>query len=227
MSEMKRAIKAAKRVYLSCYGETARIAKKRALNLVEYGYEYNRMGESLFIKVCSKTPQQDTAPQNEPQPEAPAPDRTANRNPVASNIGDVKWVPVNDLIQVWLKSSFGKMKPPSKNWGTQSLMSLDREYAALTQDQAQRILDETRVDDVVWQAEKTDCDNIARYMASRVAILYGLNSVAVVDAIDEGHSYCAFLLHDEAGKVYLRGFEPQTDQWRDDVEPKQGWIHFG
>ena len=224
MGEMKRAIKAAKRVYLSCYGETARIAKKRALNLVEYGYEYKRIGESLFIKVC-KPPQED--PEPEPPVEVPQPDRTANRNSVVRSIGDVQWVPVNDLIQVWLKSPFGKMKPPPGNWGTQSLMSLDREYAALTLGQAQQILDETRVDDVAWQAEKTDCDNIARYMASRVAVMYGLNSVAVVDAIDEGHSYCAFLLHDSEGNTYLRGFEPQTDQWRDDVEPKLGWIHFG
>ena len=154
-------------------------------------------------------------------------EKTANRNPVRRDFDEeVLWISVNELIEVWLRSPFGKMVPPPGNWGTQSLMSSDTEYAAVTLCQAEQILKETTIDDITWQENKTDCDNISMYMAARVAVLYGLNCVAIVDAIDEGHSYCAFLLRDENDDVYLRGFEPQTDQWRDDVEPKLGWIHF-
>ena len=168
-------------------------------------------------------------PAEEPeQEEAPVPQNMhkSNRDGVPKDIGEVLWIGVHDLVKVWMKSQFGQMRPPSKNFGVQSFLSLDSKYAALTEAQANKILQDTKVDDVVWQENKVDCDNISRYMASRVSVLYRLNSIGVVDAIDEAHSYCVFILHDN-GRVYLRAFEPQTDQWRDNVSPKQGWIHFG
>lgn len=137
------------------------------------------------------------------------------------------WHSVQDVINAWAKSQFGGMRPPNQEaFGRQSIITLDSQYASITQEDADMILQETNVDDIVWQENKTDCDNIAAYMASRVSVIYGLNSVAIVDAIDEGHSYCAFLLRDINGTPYFRAFEPQTDQWRDDVRPKLGWFHL-
>ena len=219
MTTLRQHIDRAARVYLKCNGETARLAKTRARRLAKLGPDFTVIGEALFIKagVSASVASPEAAPAVKTPPK---------RTPVKSDLGAVMWISVQELIDVWLASPFGKMRPPSENWGRQSLMSLDMEYAVLSTEQAQRILDETKVDDVVWQSEKTDCDNIARYMAARVSILYGVNAVAVVDAIDEGHSYCAFLLHN-GGDPYLRAFEPQTDQWRDDVAPTLGWIHFG
>ena len=231
MTELRKEIKKAARVYLEVDGQTARINKKRARRLAKHNPPYRLFEGSLYIAVeipkgggkGDRGKGSKDAPRDVKESAKQTP---AKRTPVNSELGDIKWIPVSELIDVWLASPFGKMRPPSENWGSQSLMSLDREYAVLTLEQAKRILAETVVDDIVWQSEKTDCDNIARYMAARVSILYGVNAVAVVDAIDEGHSYCAFLLHDD-GEPYLRAFEPQTDQWRDDVEPKEGWIHFG
>ncbi|MDE2901771.1 MAG: hypothetical protein OXP73_01950 [Chloroflexota bacterium] len=220
MTSLSKRIEDAKRVYLSAHGQTARLAKAKARRLIKYQPHVDGVGESLFIRATVGEIPGSSPPT--PQPLK----KISRRPPVSHALGRVRWISVQELIGVWQASPFGQMRPPSDNWGRQSLMSLDSEYAVLMPDQAQRILDETKVDDVVWKSEKTDCDNIARYMAARVSILYGVNAVAVVDAIDEGHSYCAFLLHD-GGEPYLRAFEPQTDQWRDNVQPKQGWIHFG
>ena len=148
------------------------------------------------------------------------------RNPIAQELGDVLWVPVDEVFRVFAESPFAGMRPPGENFGVQAIKSLDSQYAALTPVQASKIIDETKVNDVVWQAERTDCDNISIYFAGVVSVKYGVNSVAIVDAIDEGHSYNAFLLRDEADNLSLRGFEPQTDQWRDDVMPQSGWIEF-
>ena len=175
-----------------------------------------KLGEELDIDF-----NEDQSSSAEPVPKESPP----RSNDVSDELGEVEWIPVSDLIKVWSASPFGRMLPPSAVWGTQSIITLDREYAVLTPDQANQIIDETSVDDIVWQSEKTDCDNISRYFASRVSVLYGVNSVGVIDSIDEGHSYCAFLMRDEDG-IKLRGFEPQTDQWRDDVEPTRGWVTF-
>ena len=153
--------------------------------------------------------------------------RKLNREQIVEMVGAVETFSASELISIWQASPFKGMAPPDgEAFGKQSLIMHDEEYAAVTLEQAQRILDVTPVDEVVWKKDKTDCDNIANYMASLVAVKYGLNSIGVVSDLDEGHSYCAFLLHGENG-VYLRGFEPQTDQWRDDVAPKSGWIRFG
>lgn len=146
------------------------------------------------------------------------------RNPASDDIGGIKWIPVSQLFTVWASSPFSELQPP-QNFGVQSIITLDSEYAVLTESQAQEIIDKTKVEDIVWQSEKTDCDNIARYFSSLVSVMFGINSVGVVDALDEGHSYCVFLLQD-GDNIYLRGFEPQTDKWRDDVRPQKGWIHF-
>ena len=213
----------AERVYLTMHGQHGRIAKKRALKLIPFRPLVDEIGSALFIRCGTGQPLSTKAPPPRP---SKIRERAARQELQRKPIGDVRWISVQELIGVWQKSPFGGMRPPSKNWGVQSLMSLDSEYAVLTMAQADQIIRETEVEDIVWSKEKTDCDNISRYFAARVAVVYGLNCVAVVDAIDEGHSYNAFLLHD-GDQVSLRGFEPQTDQWRDDVEPRQGWIHFG
>ena len=143
-----------------------------------------------------------------------------------NKLGEIKWITVQDLIKVWQNSPYAKMKPPSSVFGTQSIITLDSEYAALTEAQATLIITDTDVDQITWSSEKTDCDNISRYMAASVSIEYGVNAVGVVDGIDQGHSHNVFILTD-GDRIYFRAFEPQTDQWRsDDDVPKVGWVHF-
>ena len=73
-----------------------------------------------------------------------------------------------------------------------------------------RILEETAVDAIQWQAEGYDCEDIARKFVTRCCDL-GINSVGRVMAWSGSHAFCVAIVQDGASVDFVF-VEPQTDQ---------------
>ena len=102
----------------------------------------------------------------------------------------------------------------------------DRSYFLISRPMFERILKETEVDTIQWIAEKSDCDDIAKYLSALMAVRFRLNSFGVVTSFNGGHAFNFALIyemngaeahhHDDSDRVTsaidIVYFEPQTDQ---------------
>ena len=96
-------------------------------------------------------------------------------------------------------------------YGGQSFRSKDAEYYVVSRSTVEQIINETEVDTIEWVADKTDCDDIAKYFSALMSVRYGLNSFGVATSYDGGHAFSFALIH-EGGKLNVVWFEPQTDE---------------
>jgi len=85
----------------------------------------------------------------------------------------------------------------------------DATYKVVSREMLQRILDETKVDAIEWQAEEYDCEDIARKFVTRCCDL-GINSVGRVLAWSGQHAFCIAIVQDGPSVDFLF-IEPQTD----------------
>ena len=85
----------------------------------------------------------------------------------------------------------------------------DATYKVVSREMLQRILEETKVDAIQWQAEAYDCEDIARKFVTRCCDL-GINSVGRVMAWSGGHAFCIAIVQDGASVDFVF-IEPQTD----------------
>lgn len=86
----------------------------------------------------------------------------------------------------------------------------DSNYKVVSRDMLTRILEETAVDAIQWQAEGYDCEDIARKFVTRCCDL-GINSVGRVMAWSGSHAFCVAIVQDGASVDFVF-VEPQTDQ---------------
>ncbi|MDE0016084.1 MAG: hypothetical protein OXU51_07860 [Candidatus Poribacteria bacterium] len=96
----------------------------------------------------------------------------------------------------------------------------DAKYTVLTRDMLNRVLSETEVDKIEWQAEAYDCEDIARKFATRCCDL-GINSVGRVLSASGEHAFNIAIIQDGAS-VDVVFIEPQTDQFVEPVSFKPG-----
>ena len=93
----------------------------------------------------------------------------------------------------------------------------DSTYNVVSKAVIERLVSETKVDEIVWTAEEYDCDDIARKFVTRSVDL-GLNSVGRVMSWSGGHAFCIAAVQDGDGVKFVF-IEPQTDEF---IEPGDG-----
>ena len=94
----------------------------------------------------------------------------------------------------------------------------DKYYKVLPIDRIQLVLDKTKVDEIEWEAEEYDCDDIARKLVTRCVDL-GINSVGRIMSWSGEHAFCIAIVYDgdELDFVFI---EPQTDEIITSLEGK-------
>lgn len=86
----------------------------------------------------------------------------------------------------------------------------DSTYKVVDRAMLDRILHETKVDQVEWRAEEEDCEDIARRFVQRCSDL-GLNSVGRIFSMSGQHAFCiAIVTVDDGLEVVF--LEPQADR---------------
>jgi len=96
----------------------------------------------------------------------------------------------------------------------------DQKYYFVPWGDWQNLIEVDWVDTKTYLKDRRDCDNFSFAFASRMSILYGLNTAGVVRAerYDRetgekvGHLFNAIVTR-EGGQFKLYWYEPQTDQW--------------
>ena len=123
---------------------------------------------------------------------------------------DVKEYDVNDVLSfLYSRDEISKAIDP---FGQASPVRYkDRSYFLVSRPIFDQTLEETEVDTIEWIAEKSDCDDIAKYLSALMAVRFGLNSFGVVTSFDGGHAFSFALIHEMNG-IDIVYFEPQTDQ---------------
>ena len=86
----------------------------------------------------------------------------------------------------------------------------DAKYYVPSRDMLDRILRETKVDEVEWVKDKEDCEDIARLFVQRCNDI-GINSVGRVMAWSGGHAFCVAIVQDGTSVDFVF-LEPQTDE---------------
>ena len=86
----------------------------------------------------------------------------------------------------------------------------DAKYFVPSREMLDRILKETKVDEVQWVEDKEDCEDIARLFVQRCNDI-GINSVGRVCAWSGGHAFCVAIVQDGTSVDFVF-LEPQTDE---------------
>ena len=92
----------------------------------------------------------------------------------------------------------------------QAFRFTDGTYRVPTREMFQRIVDETKIDEIEWVAEKSDCEDISLRFNAR-CIELGLNSCGRVMSWSGGHCFIIAVVRDEEGLGFAC-LEPQTDK---------------
>ena len=106
--------------------------------------------------------------------------------------------------------------------GQQGLVTTDGELLCVDQSMLDRILRETKIDEVQW-GEVFDCNHIAAMFVSRLRNL-GLNSAGRFFSWDGGHCFNVVVIAD-GDKAQFRFIEAQTDRYVDS-EMGDGMYQF-
>ena len=100
---------------------------------------------------------------------------------------------------------------------TQPFRLTDGTYKVVTRETIERLVKETKVDEIEWTAEEYDCDDIARKFVTRCVDL-GLNSVGRVMSWSGKHAFNIAVIREGNGIEFVF-IEPQTDEF---IEPGEG-----
>jgi hypothetical protein len=88
---------------------------------------------------------------------------------------------------------------------------LDSHYVSTTLDDFRKIILWDWTDNLHYEINVFDCENFAFYFASRVARMFGINTVGIVLDYSSAHAYNLVVVKDRQGvRWYL--YEPQTDE---------------
>ena len=123
---------------------------------------------------------------------------------------DVKEYDLNDVLSfLYSRDEISKARDP---FGQASPVRYkDRSYFLVSRPIFERALEETEVDTIEWIAEKSDCDDIAKYLSALMAVRFRLNSFGVVTSFNGGHAFSFALIYEMNG-IDIVYFEPQTDE---------------
>ena len=123
---------------------------------------------------------------------------------------DITKINSNQIIEAAMRSRPIIM---AKHNGQQGLTTTDGELLCVSQDMLDRILLETKIDEVVW-TESFDCNHIAAMFVSRFRQL-GLNSAGRFFSWDGQHCFNVVVVIKD-GEPTFRFIEAQTDEYVDD-----------
>ena len=94
---------------------------------------------------------------------------------------------------------------------TQPFRLTDGTYKVVTRETIERLVKETKVNEIEWTAEEYDCDDIARKFVTRCVDL-GLNSVGRVMSWSGKHAFNIAVIREGDGIEFVF-IEPQTDEF--------------
>lgn len=123
---------------------------------------------------------------------------------------DITEIDSNQLIEAAMKCD------PilrARHHGKQGLTTTDGELKCVSQEMMDRILRETKIDEVEW-TETFDCNHIAAMFVTRLRQL-GLNSAGRFFSWDGRHCFNVVIVMQD-GEPVFRFIEAQTDQYVDD-----------
>lgn len=135
---------------------------------------------------------------------------------------DIKVYDANTVAQAMLHEVIAPKN--NRNQSRESVMSMetgetlkvqpfrltDATYKVVSREMLDRIMAETAVDAIEWQAEDYDCEDIARKFVTKCCDL-GINSVGRVMAWSGQHAFCVAVVQDGPSVDFVF-IEPQTDE---------------
>jgi len=87
---------------------------------------------------------------------------------------------------------------------------LDSQYISTSLDEFKKIISWDWTDHLHYEINTFDCENFAFYFASRVARMFGINTVGIVLDYSSAHSYNLVIVKDSQGVRWML-YEPQLD----------------
>lgn len=123
---------------------------------------------------------------------------------------DVKRYNVQDIMQ--FAYSVPEIATAKHPYGGQAFQVADSQYFIPTETMLHRVLRETEVDTIDWVAEKTDCEDIAKYFAALVSVKLGFNAIGIACSADGGHAFSFSIARTQRDALKIIWFEPQTDR---------------
>ena len=112
------------------------------------------------------------------------------------------------------------------------VIGLDAEFWILPPEHWDEIIAETKVDQVRYVSERSDCENFAQAFSGLAGLRYGINTAGF--ALDNGGRHAYNLIPvDVGGAVKIRLFEPQSDKWvtaslgQAPYVGQSGYVFFG
>ena len=87
---------------------------------------------------------------------------------------------------------------------------LDSQYISTSLDEFKKIISWDWTDHLHYEINIFDCENFAFYFASRVARMFGINTVGIVLDYSSAHSYNIVIVKDSQGVRWML-YEPQLD----------------
>ena len=169
--------------------------------------------------------QEASEPEPEPEPDAAsdndtaaddstAPDFTELQAAVADDIKEYSQSVVNTAFYSEVCKKFNCWETVQLRDGEKGqsypLRLPDAKYYVPSRDMLDRILKDTKVDEVEWVKDKEDCEDIARLFVQRCNDI-GINSVGRVCAWSGGHAFCVAIVQDGTSVDFVF-LEPQTDE---------------
>ena len=88
---------------------------------------------------------------------------------------------------------------------------LDSLYTSTSLDEFKKIVSWDWTDHLRYEIDIFDCENFAFYFASRVARMFGINTVGIVLDYSSGHAYNLVVVKDDQGARWML-YEPQSDE---------------
>ena len=105
----------------------------------------------------------------------------------------------------------------NKEYGNMGDVLLDDQYFCITQSEWDQVIKAIGPEKDPYTPNRFDCDSFSRVFWGKVNETFEINGLFVVVDYSGRHSYNALLIHDGAGGLTIRLYEPQNGTY-----PKRG-----
>ena len=88
----------------------------------------------------------------------------------------------------------------------------DGEYWMFPMETWRMFLGWSKIDELKYVSERSDCDDFAKYLWGQSSMEFGMNSMCLIADYSGGHAYNGILTLEKDGTYGFHLIEPQTDQ---------------
>ena len=177
------------------------------------------------VEAALTDPESEEQEASEPEPDAASDNDTAADDSTAPDFSELQAAVADDIKEysqsVVNTAFYSEVCKKFNCWETVQLRDgekgqsyplrlPDAKYYVPSRDMLDRILKDTKVDEVEWVKDKEDCEDIARLFVQRCNDI-GINSVGRVCAWSGGHAFCVAIVQDGTSVDFVF-LEPQTDE---------------